>query len=425
MNPLAICHFIISGIQQKISSPDFTRLYHPLNRFVRKRKLSVSQLIFFLLYSSKASMFLNLSNIRDDIPDFPDISKQAVSKARISLFPELFRDLFRFSVDSFYSLSTTRKSWHGYNLFAVDGSTIQLPKSKLNDEVFGICHNQFHSREDSMARISFLYDLSNDILVDGIIQKYLEAERPAAQKHLDILETLALPQNTIVLFDRGYPSYDFYRRISEKGYWFLMRVQGNDKSITQLGKEDIITQYSPAHRKKEPPVTVRAVHVTLEDGTDECLVTNLLDPAITTQMLKDLYFCRWGIEGKYHELKNQWALEEFSGATPVSIRQDFYIKLLFMNLCALVKAEADPIIKEETTRRGDRFQYQANRAFLIGRMKKRLVLMLCGNTGIVEELSRMLEESVKRRSQIQPNRKYKRPRIQLRHRHCNNRKTTT
>lgn len=66
MSPLLICQNILSGIQKKIFSPDFTSIYHEKNRFVRKRKLNIVQVIFYLLYSSKASMFLNLSGIRDD-----------------------------------------------------------------------------------------------------------------------------------------------------------------------------------------------------------------------------------------------------------------------------------------------------------------------------------------------------------------------
>ena len=50
---------------------------------------------------------------------------------------------------------------------------------------------------------------------------------------------------------------------------------------------------------------------------------------------------RWPIESKYEKLKNQFLLEEFSGATSTSIEQEFYINLLLSNLSALVKCTAD------------------------------------------------------------------------------------
>lgn len=425
MNPLSICKHVVSQIKQKILSPDFIKNFLPENRFVRKRKLSAMQVIFYLLYTSKASMFLNLANIRDDLPNiqFPEITKQAFSKARNSISPMLFKDLFLHSARGFYDQTHKRKTWKGFHLFAVDGSTIQVPKTKKNEDTFGLCQNQHHAREDTMARISILYDLLEDILVDGTIQKYHYAERKMALEHLKYMETIGLSPNAVLLFDRGYPSYDFYRHISEHGYFYVMRVQGKVKSITQLGKDDAVTEYIPSYRKKESPVKVRVIHVRLDDGTDECLVTNLFDPSITVDMFKELYFLRWGIESKYNELKNQLEVEEFNGATPISVEQELYISFLYMNICAMIKAEADRKISAEDSHKKNRYKYQANRAFILGRMKKRLPQILCGMVKVSSELERILTESVKRRSQIQPGRKCKRPKMQLRYRHCKNRKT--
>ena len=425
MNPLSICKHVISQIKQTLLSPDFIKRFHPENRFVRKRKLSAIQVIFYLLYTSKASMFLNLANIRDDLPNiqFPEITKQAFSKARNAISPMLFKDLFLNSAREFYDQIHKRKTWKGFYLFAVDGSTIQVPKTKKNEDTFGLCRNQHHTRADAMAQISILYDLLEDILIDGAIQKYHYAERKMALEHLKYMEATGLSSNAVLLFDRGYPSYDFYRHISEHGYFYVMRVQEQIKNITQLEKNDTITEYVPSYRKTEPPVKIRVIHVILDDGTDECLVTNLFDPSITVDMFKGLYFLRWGIESKYNELKNQLEVEEFNGATPISVEQELYISFLYMNICAMMKAEADIKISEEDSHKENRFKYQANRAFIIGRMKKRLPQILTGRVEVSSELDRILAESIKRRSQIQPGRKCKRPRIQLRYRHCKNRKT--
>lgn len=422
---LTICKEILKERIQFMESPASLKKYCDEKRFIRKRKLSMKQLIYFLFYSSKASMNLNLANIKDDIPQihFPAISKQAVSKARKALFPELFQKILQLSVSKFYSSGRPRKTWHGLPVFAVDGSKIQVPTTKDNIEYFGICRNQHHSREDSMACISTLYDVLEDIIVDGILQKYTASERPAAVKHLAFLESLNINKNSVVLFDRGYPSYEFYRYFNEKGYYFLMRIQGNVTSLTQLGKEDAVTEYLPSKKKKETPVKVRVLHVILDDATEEYLVTNILDPSFTIAMFQELYFLRWGIEGKYNELKNQLELEEFNGAHHASVEQEFYIKLFFMNLCALLKAEADQMISKEQSKSSNQYRYQANRAFLHGRIKKKLVTMLTNVHGISEQLDSLVKEAAKKRSQIQPNRTCKRPRIQLRRRHCKNRKT--
>ena len=73
-------------------------------------------------------MFQNLSRIREDLGslDFPDISKQALSKARQFINPALFKELYYLSVDLFYKQLPPRKLWNGYHLFAIDGSKIVL-----------------------------------------------------------------------------------------------------------------------------------------------------------------------------------------------------------------------------------------------------------------------------------------------------------
>ena len=70
---------------------------------------------------------------------------------------------------------------------------------------------------------------------------------------------------------------------------------------------------------------------------------------------------RWPIESKYEKLKNQFLLEEFSGATSTSIEQEFYINLLLSNLSALVKCAADQKI-ESHKKEKNRYRYQANSA---------------------------------------------------------------
>ena len=138
MNRIDICKNIIQSIKEYITTPEKLEPHCAKNHFIRKRKLSLFQVIMYLLYTSKASMFQNLSRIREDLGslDFPDISKQALSKARQFINPALFKELYYLSVDLFYKKLPSRKLWNGYHLFAIDGSKIELPNSKSNFEFF-------------------------------------------------------------------------------------------------------------------------------------------------------------------------------------------------------------------------------------------------------------------------------------------------
>ena len=209
MNRITICKQIIQSIYEYITDPMILEAHRAKDHFVRKRKLSMSQIILYLLYTSKASMFQNLSRIREDLApiDFPNVSKQAVSKARQFISPDLFKDLFYLSVDLFYKLIPKRKRWHGYHLFAIDGSKLQLPNSKTNFEFFGKMFSASNpNRFYTMGLASIVYDVLDDYIVHASFQHYLDSERAVALNHLKNLEDLNLYQDSVIIFDRGYYS---------------------------------------------------------------------------------------------------------------------------------------------------------------------------------------------------------------------------
>ena len=108
MNRIDICKNIIQSIKEYITTPGKLEPHRAKNHFVRKRKLSLFQVIMYLLYTSKASMFQNLSRIREDLGnlDFPDISKQALSKARQFINPALLKSSTIYQL--IYSISSSQ-----------------------------------------------------------------------------------------------------------------------------------------------------------------------------------------------------------------------------------------------------------------------------------------------------------------------------
>jgi len=60
-------------------------------------------------------------------------------------------------------------------------------------------------------------------------------------------------------------------------------------------------------------------------------------------------------------------MEEFTGATTVSIIQEFFINMLLSNLSALIKGSVDEEI-EETANPANAYRYQANRSFTFLRL---------------------------------------------------------
>lgn len=408
MNRIDICKNIIQSIKEYITTPGKLEPHRAKNHFVRKRKLSLFQVIMYLLYTSKASMFQNLSRIREDLGnlDFPDISKQALSKARQFINPALFKELYYLSVDLFYKQLPSRKFWNGYHLFAIDGSKIELPNSKSNFEFFGEMFGYPDpNRRFTMGLGSIVYDVLDDYIVHASFQRYLASERSAALEHLHNLEDLNIYQNSVVIFDRGYYSEDMFRYCVEHQHLCLMRLKQN-YNIGKKCSGDIITVLPGNEKDRTEDTKIRVIEVILNDGTKEYLATNLFDSHISQQMFRELYFYRWPVETKYKELKSRLAIEEFSGATTTSVLQEFYINVLLSNLSSLIKNQVDEEI-QITAKSTNKYRYQANRAFIIGRIKTIVPKILC-NLFDLSVIDRLYKESLRCRSQIMPEKTFRR-----------------
>lgn len=124
---------ILQCSNELITSDDFLANHRIGNAFTR------SNLIYFVLQSAHKSIPINyshfLDNFSSDVPSF--VSKQAISKARQDISYKAFLELFRLSVKQFYFLSTDLRTWNDFHIYAIDGSTIQIPESEENYKIFG------------------------------------------------------------------------------------------------------------------------------------------------------------------------------------------------------------------------------------------------------------------------------------------------
>ncbi len=378
-----------------ISSESFLIKHRIGNAFSRSGKLSFPKLIYYILRSSHKSISINYSDLLDDLSSegLPFVSKQAVSKARQGISYHAFLDLFRLSVAWFYEHSSDLNTWNGSHIFAVDGTTVQIPGSKENYEVFGGNPNKT-GIVSPLASVSALYDILNDILADVSFHPYRYNERAAAKEHMDFLPELP---DSILLFDRGYPSEDMFRFLNAHGILFLMRIpQTFKKAISK--EEDILFEYPASDDAGS--LALRSLHFLLEDGTVEYLVTNITPNQMEADKFPALYRLRWGIESKYRELKSRLEIESFNSIKPVSILQEFFAAMYLSNLAAIVKHRSDSLI---VSHKGNKHSYRSNRTYILNRIKRSIVLLLRSSLRVRHEaLLRIIEKSARILSIIRP-----------------------
>lgn len=351
---------LIKNVKNLIASDEF-RIKHSLeqNAFTRNRKLSFQDIIYFILGLPRKSLPTELDLFFEE--QGYSVSKQAFSKARYKISSQAFEDIFYMSTDIF-QFAKQPKTWDGYRIFAIDGSDISVDHNKNNAAEFGLKTNNHSSYP--MARLSALYDITNDLIVDVQFTGISVGEREHAHRLLSskALTVDSKKYKNLIIFDRGYPSRALIHELEDKGFFYLIRCSHSFLSCVNEcpdGDHTVVDNY------KGRTTQLRVI----KDTTDEeprIFVSNLFGDTQDTKYHQNLYHRRWEIETKYGELKTRMRLENFSGKNPQAIRQDLYAALFISNLSSLIKSFAEAEIEEELT--NDKHQYQLNKSFIIGKV---------------------------------------------------------
>jgi len=373
--------------------------------------------------------------------------KSSMSKARQKISPSVYEALNERFIKEIYEDKEEIKLYHGLRILGIDGTILEFPnmgilKDKNQTEEIKSIYGKRSNQEGELgvvSRTSVLYDLENNIVLDGILGSHDSSERAMASEHIKRLQTYKKSHkekyNDLVIFDRGYPSLGLMSYMNEENIDYLMRISSatfreviafkesneNDAileiNITRKRRYDITRRekYPPLRKYKEKlkngdTVKVRVIKVVLETGEIEVLITSLLDAkAYPSSLFKELYFKRWGVELEYNILKNIFKIENFTGLTQIAINQDFFATLFTSNICSLIM---DAIMEDEVTlynqTKERKYLYQLNQSFSIGCMKNNLVSMLLKNSRVEKIYEMIQDEIMDNLLPIKPNRSFSR-----------------
>jgi hypothetical protein len=365
--------------------------------------MGFAMLIYFILSMRKESTQNALERFNAGKKGGSCMTQQAFSEARQKIKWQAFREMFDFGVNAHYvNYAGEIQLWNGFRISAVDGSILALP----NDPALGAYYGTSGAGDKSpAARGSLLYDILNRMVLDARIEKMTKGERAIAQKHINHLCRLDSFQEwkELLLFDRGYPSYEFIKELLERKIHFLMRVREKfSTAIDGLGYGD----HNIELERNGEKIPVRVIKFRLKSGETETLITDVMDSGIKMEELKALYFKRWPIETKYNEIKNKLEIENFSGRLVNNIRQDFYATMLLTNLASDFFIEAQEEVDKIQEGKGNKWKYQINVNHEIGVLKDWLIRTMLEEDGKKRgegfmEIVRLLE---KRLTPIRPNR---------------------
>jgi hypothetical protein len=344
--------------------------------FTRRRKMPFEDVVMYMLHPSKASAHIKLEEYmgikkRAGFRDVPErIAQQSFSEARSNLKWEACRELFDKTVDSAYSDGGI-SLLDGYRLLAIDGTKVQLPcdrKGALLKE-FGSAGS---SGQSPSAQASCLYDVLEDVIVDARIEAMKTGERELANMHICRLRELGQDIPNLILFDRGYASEELVRHLLDGDAGridFIMRVKTKfNIGIDSLPLGDHIFLFHG--------MPLRVVKFELSSGETESLLTSLTEIHWNTKDFSEIYSMRWPIETKYNTLKHRLQLENFSGHTPLAIRQDFFISVFLANIVALLVSDAQIIADEKRMGKANKHLYKINVNSAIGKFRGAFIMSI-------------------------------------------------
>lgn len=353
--------------------------------FSRNRKQSFSHTLFLMMNFLTKSLSLEIENfvyhLRKNLgANHKVFTKSAFVQCRKKISPEVFRHLSRRLIEEFYTDNSEVKMLKGFRVLAVDGSRITLPLTSELEKLYGKTTNQSDTFV-VQAKVSILYDALNNFVLDGGLSPIKLGEREMALEHFAHCE-----KGDLLLYDRGYPSYDFIFEHNQRGLDYLMRIRtdfsASIKSFLESGKISGVVDILPGKNtdvslkpyNRHSVLKVRLIRIELPGGQTELLITSLLDSqAYTPKFFKELYFKRWQLETYYDEFKNKLKIEHFSGYSNQSILQDFYATLFVSNIQTLIVSEIVEELKEEN--QAKKYDYKVNTNLSYGFMKDRIITL--------------------------------------------------
>ena len=349
----------MQAIRNLLQNPGFSYAHRNRVRdFTRTCPLNFCTVILLVLQKSAKSVQNHLHEFFAQLhPEgfYPGPKPNAWTQARAKLQASAFRALNQQAVlENFYHPDNPRPNWYGHRLLAVDGSKPNLPSFAELGNYFGwvVPTNQSTTAGAAyvQGRISVLYDVDNSLVLDGVLERTAVGERALAQRHL-----ASTQPGDVLLYDRGYCSYEWLARNWQAKRDFIARMPrrvfasadalfaANPAEVSQR-----VVWEAPQRQRKHlqalglpRQLELRLVTVRLSTGELEVLVTSLLDAeAYPVAAFAEAYRRRWGVEGFYSVIKGRLELENFSGRTLESVRQDFEATLLISNLESVLGREA-------------------------------------------------------------------------------------
>jgi Transposase DDE domain len=390
----------IKRVTARIIEPFFIQAHKASSKdFSRDRVLTFPVMFMQILRKTVKSLQVSLNELFMSSYINSTVSASAYTQARKKFKHTAFIELNDDIVNIFYDDDNIKK-WRGYRCIGADGSKIILPEgSDIKVEYGSIAiRNQSMSSQFSQAMFECYYDVLNHMAIKCKLAHGASYEVNLAIEMLD-----STTEQDLLIYDRGYASYEFLATLTQQHKNYLVRCPiSSFKAIQALVSDTenwskIVTLKPPSSQKKNikekslpREITVRFISVILSTGEVEILATSLMDTDISRDEFKWLYGMRWGVETFFSRIKGRLCLENFTGKTAESVKQDFWSTIFISNFETLAKEGVEEEMNQSSPQTQTIHEKKVNAAVSFNVIKNMAFEIFTNNRNQEEAVQKMI-----------------------------------
>jgi hypothetical protein len=301
----------------------------------RRRRLPAEAVIWLIVAmalfaaDSIPKVWRRLHPSRDD----PEPVESAFTQARQRLGVAPLRHLFLQTAGPMATHQTQGAFYRGWRLMGLDGTTLDLPDTPANARAFGRPTTGRAEGAFPQVRLLALCELGTHAVCGLAIKPLCHGEPSLVAPLLD-----HLGPGMLLIWDRGFFSYELIRAVCRRGAHLLARVKSNTilKPLRRLPDGSYLAKLypSPGDRRRDTGgLTVRVIEYTHDDphrpgaGERHRLITDIVNPDdLPARETPLVYHERWEEELAFDEIKTHLSGREvpIRSKTPAGVVQEIY-----------------------------------------------------------------------------------------------------
>ncbi len=285
------------------------------------------------------------------LPELP-VTAQAFTQARQKVGMKPLQHLHQTANDKMRREFDDMLCYKTLRLWAVDGSSLNLPSRKELDEAFG----RPSSTPGAHVAYPQAFFVTLELIQLGWIYDYRLDRHDASELSMTFELTQKLGKGDLLLGDRLFFDSKWFLQLDQRDVKFLFRVASNRvKCLTRESQEkvDVLHQKSTIvdcevdlkvdtdhHGNARHILRCRYVEIQRPNQETLYFMTNLSEEFADAEEIAALYWRRWGIEIEFRIFKGDNHLPIVLSRKEHTIRQEILLRVLAHNSVRYVQAEA-------------------------------------------------------------------------------------